>query len=450
MAGERYKLMIVDDEYEIRQGLRSVDYSALRIEVSEECENGLFALKALASDPVDIVVTDIRMPLMDGLELAEKVASRYPHTKIIILSGYDDFEYAKASMKLGALDYLLKPLDFTEYEKVLKKVVHLIGEEKEQQARTAALERQAKLSARHLRKKFLRDILQRDMTADDIELESVSAEVMLEENGEYAVCLLRFTAYPERPAGVGDKDWNLILFTLDNLLRDLWDERGLGYHYVDQDGQCSLIVTDPSALAALKGSQDGLAGELDRLLDGLKRFRGLFKSHATYSVGPIVSGTGHIRVSYQEAERSFSSMNERNSSHEREEPACQEAAPRKDMGQMNSKRLIQEAKHFIEHHYDRTITLDDVAKHVHLNASYLSYLFKELTGQKYIDYLTEFRIEKAISLLKSTNYKVHEIGEMVGYENPRYFTLVFKKYAKQSPNEYRNAAYAIGDTDVGL
>lgn len=449
MTSNRYKLMIVDDEYEIRQGLRSIDYSALQIEVSEDCENGLFALKALVNEPVDIVVTDIRMPLIDGLELVEKVASLYPHTKIIILSGYDDFEYAKTCMKHGALDYLLKPLDFEEYEKILARAVRLIGQEKEQQARTVTLERKAKLSAHHLRKKFLRDILQSEMTEEAIELESVSAEVMLEENGDYAVCLLRFSEYPDKPRGVGDKDWSLIVFTMDNLLQDLWDEQGLGYHYVDQDGQCSLILTDPVVISAIKEDKEGLVGQLNRLLKGLKRFRGLFKSHLSYAIGPIVSKPRCILLSFREAEASFYTKDDR-AVLELEALVQEEAAPRKYIEQVNGNRLIQEVKYFIEENYDRTITLDDVARHVHLNASYLSFLFKELTGQKYIDYLTEYRLEKAKGYLKLTNHKVHEVGEMVGYENPRYFTLVFKKYMQQSPIEYRNASYPVYDKDRRL
>lgn len=440
MANEKLKLMIVDDEYEIRQGLRSFDYSAFGIEVSDDCENGLFALKALELAPADILVTDIRMPLMDGLELAEKVAARYPHIKIIVLSGYDDFEYAKKCMKHGALDYLLKPLDFEEYEKVLVEAARLIDREKDVQERAAVLERKAKLSAHHLRRKFLRDLLQRAMTDEAIELESAFSEVMLEENGEYAVCLLRLDSYPDRPRGVGDKEWNLILFTLDNLMQDLWDEQGMGYHEVDDKGQISLILTNPDEVAELKRSPEHLRARMERIVLGLKRFRGLLKSHMSYVMGPTVAGPGRIRLSYREAEALFHAP----SAREEEEQVASEAREETIGGELereNGHYLIEEAKRFVEENYDRTITLDDVARHVHLNASYLSFLFKEMTGQKYIDYLILYRIEKAKSLLKQTNYKIHEIGERVGYENPRYFTLVFKKYAKQSPVEYRNAFY---------
>ncbi len=450
MADNRYKLMIVDDEYEIRQGLKSFDYSAFQIDVVEDCENGLFALKALTNEPVDIIVTDIRMPLLDGLELAEKVAVRYPHTKMIILSGFDDFEYAKTCMKHGALDYLLKPLDFEEYEKILARAVRLIEQEKEHQDRTAAWERKAKLSVHHLRQRFLRDLLHTEMKEEELEVESGSSEVMLDEQGEYAVSLLRFSEYPSKPRAVGDKDWNLILFTLDNLLYDLWDEAGLGYHYVDADGQCALILNDPASIAALKRDTDHLTEQLNTILSSLKRFRGLFKSHMSYAIGAVVHHPGSIWRSFESATALFQATSKITQMSEQYSTAMGEGIANKELEQVNGHRLIQEAKHYIEENYDRTITLDDVAQYVHLNASYLSFLFKELTGQKYIDYVTSFRIEKAKNLLKQTNYKVHEIGEMVGYENPRYFTLVFKKYVQQSPNEYRNATYAAGRFEDSL
>lgn len=440
MTDNRYKLIIVDDEYEIRQGLRSFDYSSFHIDVVADCQNGLFALQAMMKEQIDLLVTDIRMPLMDGLELVEKVADRYPYVKIIVLSGYDDFEYARASMKHGALDYLLKPLDFDDYSKVLARAVQLIEQERVYELQREAWERKAKLSVQYLRQRFLRDLLQTELKQEIIELESSAAEIMLEEEGEFVVCLLRFMEYPNRPKGVRDKEWELILFTLDNIMQDLWDK---GYHYVDGEGQCALIWTDHEAINNFKQKPELLVVELEQLIQSLKQFRGLFRSKLTYTIGTIVQHPYQIFNSYRAAAVHGGSTQAHiisNTLRQRSAAEAREAIPL--AASVNGNRLIQEAKQYIEQNYDRTITLDDVAAYVHLNASYLSSLFKELTGQKYIDYITAFRIEKAKNLLKYTNHRVHEIGEMVGYENPRYFTLVFKKYAGLSPNEYRNAAYA--------
>jgi len=448
---ERYTMLIVDDEHEIREGLKKVDYAAFNIEVLAVCDNGIEALKAMAQTPADIVLTDIKMPLMDGLELISKVTALYPYTKKIVLSGYGDFEYAKKGMEFGVLDYLLKPLDFEEYAQLLHKTTTMLGEEREKQLKQLSLERKAKLTAHRLRTKFLAELLQQSLTEESIELDSAAAEVMLEPGGPFAVCMLRFQSYPERPRPVSDEEWQLVVFALDNLLQDYWDERGFGYHHVDPvTAQCSLIVTDSMLLssgdaAAQDAAEDLIEAELEQIIKALKRFRGLFQSHLHYRRGPIVHQASAIHRSCLIAEAEFAS-----SPLSVDQDAAVAAAEQHrtsgepEGGNAGGNRLIEEAKDFITRHYDRTITLDDVARHVHLNASYLSHLFKEMTGMKYIDYLTEYRMNKARSLLADTNWKVYEVGEMVGYENPRYFTLLFKKLTGQSPLEYRNAQYHSG------
>ncbi|MFD0714186.1 AraC family transcriptional regulator [Paenibacillus sp. GCM10027626] len=441
---KRFTMLIVDDEHEIREGLKKVDYGSFRIEVVAVCDNGIEALKAMAQTPVDILLTDIKMPLMDGLELISKVSNLYPYTKKIVLSGYGDFEYAKKGIEFGVLDYLLKPLDFEEYFQLLHKTTAMLGQERELQLRQASLERKAKLTAHLLRTKFLAELLQRSLTEEMIELDSAAAEVLLEAKASYAVCALRFQSYPKRPKPASDQEWQLVVFALDNLLHDYWDEPGFGYHYVDPvTGQCSLIVTEATMLPPDQiAAEKAIKSELERILKALKRFRGLFQSHLQYRIGPVVDRATEIRHSCLMAEAQFASAE---SSAALASPATaaglEQSGDDAEAGRANGKRLVQEAKVFIANHYDRTITLDDVAQHVHLNASYLSHLFKEITGMKYIDYLTEFRMEKAKSLLAGTNWKVYEVGEMVGYENPRYFTLIFKKYTGQSPAEYRNAHY---------
>jgi len=438
---ERYKMIIVDDEYEIRQGLKNADYASLNIEVVDLCENGLEALKSMEQSPVDILLTDIKMPLMDGLELIQKVSQRHPYTKKVVLSGYGDFEYAKKGIEYGVVDYLLKPLAFEDYYAVLAKTTAILSQEREKSLRQANLERKAKLSAHLLRKNFLSELLHSSLTEEKIELDSASAEVLLETDGGYAVCVLRFQSHPPRPNNVQDSEWGLIVFTLDNLLQDLWDEKGYGYHYVDPyNGQCALIVANAEWIDGLEAGRPDLEEELGRIVKALKRFRGLFKSHLAYTIGPIVRGATRIRRSYLDAEIKFEDglPNEEDVPEVSEKP---EAGNEANAGQANGKRVVLEVKQFIEGNYDRTITLDDVAKHVHLNASYLSYLFKEIAGMNYIDYVTEFRIGKAKTLLSESNWKVYEVGEMVGYENPRYFTLIFKKFTGQTPLEYRNTTY---------
>jgi len=118
-----WKTMIVDDEYDIREGLKSSGiWAANGFTVTGAYANGIEALHAYATDKPDMVVTDITMPGMDGLALAKRIRETDNETVILIISGYNHFEYARSSLRYGVEDYVLKPVDFDEFAKILKKV----------------------------------------------------------------------------------------------------------------------------------------------------------------------------------------------------------------------------------------------------------------------------------------------------------------------------------------
>jgi two-component system response regulator YesN len=100
-------------------------------------------------------------------------------------------------------------------------------------------------------------------------------------------------------------------------------------------------------------------------------------------------------------------------------------------------KFIQEAVDFIKENYRKKITLDMVAEQVYLNPSYLSVQFKKVTGKNFVDFIREWRTEKAKELLRNHKLKVYEVGEAVGFRNPKYFTDVFKEQTGLSPNKYR-------------
>ncbi|GGA24196.1 response regulator transcription factor [Paenibacillus physcomitrellae] len=124
-AGQRrIKMLIVDDEPIICKGLRcTIDWEELGVEVIGEAYDGEEALHKMAEQPADFLLSDIRMDGMDGLELAEQLKQRYPATKMVIISGYEDFGYARQAMRIGVHDYLLKPVEVEELTKVVQKVV---------------------------------------------------------------------------------------------------------------------------------------------------------------------------------------------------------------------------------------------------------------------------------------------------------------------------------------
>ncbi len=117
------KLLIVDDEQFIREGLKNcINWAANGITQVETARSGLEALECFDRDYYDILIVDVQMPKMSGLELAEKIQVISPYTKIIILSGYAEFEYAKKAVELNVLSYLLKPVNIDELERLIDKI----------------------------------------------------------------------------------------------------------------------------------------------------------------------------------------------------------------------------------------------------------------------------------------------------------------------------------------
>ncbi len=117
------KLLIVDDEQFIREGLKNcINWAANGITQVETARSGMEALECFDRDYYDILIVDVQMPKMSGLELAEKIQGISPYTKIIILSGYAEFEYAKKALELNVLSYLLKPVNIDELERLIEKI----------------------------------------------------------------------------------------------------------------------------------------------------------------------------------------------------------------------------------------------------------------------------------------------------------------------------------------
>ena len=126
-----YSILIVEDEYLVRQGIASlVDYEQFGMQVIAQAENGIEAWQKFQENPADILLTDINMPQMNGLELAKLVRDQAPKCHIVFLTGYDDFDYARTAIKLGADDYLLKPFSKDDVEEMLAKVQTKLDKER--------------------------------------------------------------------------------------------------------------------------------------------------------------------------------------------------------------------------------------------------------------------------------------------------------------------------------
>lgn len=165
-----YKLMIVEDEYLVRQGLSSLlDFEKLNMEVLAEAENGVEAWELFQKEQADILLTDINMPLMNGLRLAQLVKEHYPDTHIVFLTGYDEFDYALSAVKLGADDYLLKPFSKADVEEMLLKVRDKLDREEKRQQIHDLLQKREESS--------LAQLIQERLADQDLSLKSLAQDM---------------------------------------------------------------------------------------------------------------------------------------------------------------------------------------------------------------------------------------------------------------------------------
>ena len=126
------KVFLVEDEYIVREGIKNnIDWEKNGYDFCGEASDGELAFPMISEKRPDIVITDIRMPFMDGIELSRMIKEEYPEIKIIILSGHEEFEYAKAAIQIGVEEYLLKPINGDELLQVVNRVAQKIKEENE-------------------------------------------------------------------------------------------------------------------------------------------------------------------------------------------------------------------------------------------------------------------------------------------------------------------------------
>lgn len=433
-----YNLLIVDDEIEIREGLSAIAWHTMGVQLLGCAKHGLEALQFISEHPIDIVLTDIRMPFMDGIELMTVLLRQQPYIRVILLSGYSDFEYAQKALRNGAVDYLLKPTQFDSLFQTFERLVHKLDAEKQEELRKSVLVRKEMLLSKFLREEFLTLLFRNRMSEDDIELGCSESEIIL--NGlEYTVALIRLDRISLNAKMVSDRELKLIAFSLDNILCDIWDVQGSAYHLVNKENAESYLLT----------SNSSPKDDFIQVKRQLSKFMGLLKSTLSLSIGKPVQHLTEIWSSAQSAKQLLDNSSEEDGNYEysahaqAEEPGHKAAkqslsvSPAKD--KKKDSMVVQQAKQFIKQNFHQSITLKQVANEVYVTPGHLSALFRE-SGESYLQFLTSQRLHRAIELLADYRFKIYEIAELIGYSDQAYFSEIFKKHMGKTPMEYRETA----------
>ena len=225
-------VLIIDDEIQIRKGLRmKIDWEEEGFEIVAEASNGQEALEKLKHQKVDIAITDVRMPIMDGIEFVKQCHLEYPDVKTLVLSGYSDFDYAKSSMQAGVKDYLLKPVAPDELVEALQRIRKEIVEEQEKQIEADRMVQLVHNQLEEMREQYLLYLVKEEFSELNIALERLQ-QLKLEELANEKV-RVQFVTVEIRDLENNEEELKELWLPFKMLCKEVAEENEATYSFYD-------------------------------------------------------------------------------------------------------------------------------------------------------------------------------------------------------------------------
>ena len=392
---DRWKILIADDEPKIRRGLHAqIDRLGLPCEVCAEAEDGEIALEAAERLRPDILLVDINMPFVNGLDFIEALRRTRADARVILITGYEEFEYARRALELDVHAYLLKPINVEELRRAVETAIDQLEVSRQRNRHFEWAIAQIGNRREFLREEFLRDAVSGRLEADEIREFRVYFDFPEPERMMLMLISARSSAAREKP-------WQHTLrqYALQDALQE-GPELRYRCLFSDDRGNVLLLYDAPPELDArlAEAVHAALGGELGLTVQ--------------LETEPATSLT-RIAEAYDSAmERMLSSA---------------QLSP-----------IVEGAKAYIAaHHSDPDLSLMEVAEALNVHPAYLSRTMKQELGMPFAKYLTNVRIGKAVQLMRDPSIRIWKVAEMVGYSGGNYFSAAFKKVLGVSPADYR-------------
>ena len=425
-----YKVLLVDDEYMITEGLkRLIPFDKWDMEVVATANHADDALDYVREHSVDIVISDVNMPDKTGLEMIGEMKELLPNAYYILLSGYQEFDYVKKAMNLNVVDYLVKPVDKVELERLLEKIASQLGETShEPEILSQQLDEEAFKT--HLSQK-----------------ENWWIGLSKEKQGNFVI-----------PYYVLGQDWQIVLadqefegllvmpfeapyqINFEKWKRDV--EKTLFYGSVNLDQSESLFsYYEPIYRVIIQGNLQQIIDELTLLekivLENTPRVS-ITKQLFTQFVMDVFHLFEHLKaddmtdiVKNIHAITTFEDL-----------VAYTKETLTSFFGQYRMNENVVSVLEVIGRDYKKELSLKDISKDLFINPVYLGQLIKKETNSTFAELLNKQRIKAAQQLLLSTNDSIEDICYTVGYSNVGYFYKVFRKLCGKSPKAYRKQVEA--------
>lgn len=416
-------LAIIDDEYFLRLGIPEIiDWNAMGITIVGEAANGEDGLALVRSRKPDIILLDIQMPIMNGLAMMEALREESITAKIVVLSGYNDFEYAQIALQNGAVDYLLKPLTRENLVAAMERVKSMITEEKKISQYHARLDQEIS----SIRQQFLRRLVLGEIAnLSEIRAKIEMLKLPIELRNQIAVSIhldQRFVLEMVYPPEKLQEYRSAYARGLKQCLLESGYFSGFSIS-IDTGRQCVLLhPTNPQMQPG--DVLDAAHACCHRFLLSMEPF-----SDLSFSIGisDVCPNLHDISTAYQIAEKycehkflpGFSSVASR---------------IRKPFDGYRSE--IQDIIRYIQSNYFLDITVDSAAKALYISPYHLMHLLKKELGLTFNTCVTLIRISAAQKLLATGDNSITETAQVVGYRDVKHFSQLFKRLIGISAAEY--------------
>ena len=454
-----YKAIIVDDEEMIRKGIKNViQWASLGIDEVHIASSAKEAFEKMQNIKFNIMITDICMPEMDGLTLVKEVNEINPELKIIVLTGFDNFEYAQKCCKMNVNDFLLKPVDEEELTSVIKKIVKDLDSERDKIekhrkiVRVEGTEQQLKLD------QLMQNIIY-DINSEEA-INSIKKEYKLDNYNKFKVVILKHILddnlswknhykllnlsvkkacievvdCDNKGITFEDRDRNIIilLFATNNdkfeenikfLIQYLKDEYNINQRViwgssVDDISKANISYNDGIMLINKAQSNVNNVNSLESEQEIKKYNESLY--YLKKSISENINKLDNLINIYDRFSKLIESYN---LSIYLIRKSCFDIATTVYFSYINE--------------FDKSISVYSIAEMLYVNPTYFSRLFKNSTGEGCNNYIIRKKIEKAKYLFKTTSMKTGKVAEIVGYKDSNYFSLTFKKQTGFTPKEFR-------------
>lgn len=414
-----YRVLLVDDERIIREGIAAtIPWEQCGVKLVGTAQNGLEAYERIRAEHPEIVITDLKMPGLSGLELIAKGHQLDPEIQFVVLSGYGEFDYAREAMAFGVRYYLLKPCNEEQIMDVLAKI------RQELDRRTAEVQN-ARENQAHLQKvlplvreEFLRNFMIRgQLNSSDF---SYYCQLLQLEDRPYQIILL----VPTDSAESGS------LSGLSRLCRKVFDDHLLLECLLKGE---ALFWVEPMEQTAWTVALDKLKTVCQFYYSGVVHIV-YSQAHRFFHSPLIYRQLRHFLNDYLITVGKIPQQLPDNS-------GCRVVTLEEVRPQSTHNKLILTLLAYVQTHLDNeALSLKWLAQEVvHMNEAYLSKLFIKETGQRFSHYLMALRMIKAQELIAgSEEDRIYEVARQVGFgNNPQYFSQIFKKYTGLTPSEYK-------------